>query len=195
MTHPDPGLLVDLARDLPIAGEEARVRGHLEGCLPCRRAFERLSLLVEAARRAAPPPEEAVRRVQDFAPKTERDAPNPVRARLVFDNLLQPVLGGARGGMPHRHLAFEADHWTVDLRIVFGERTVDITGQVAHALTPTRPYGGVAVLARSARAVIARGVTGPWGEFTLDCGDREPVRLEILVPPPAIVIDLPPLGR
>lgn len=194
MSHPDPGDLVDLAREIPMAGDEERVRGHLDACVPCRRAFERLSLLVEAARRAASPPDEAVRRAHDLTAREETPAPAPLRARLVFDNLIQPLPAGVRGGTPHRHLMFEADHWTVDLRMAFGERTLGITGQLAYALTPTQPCVGVAILARAARAVIARAVTGPWGEFTLEC-NRAPANLEILVPAPTIEIDVPALGR
>jgi hypothetical protein len=195
VTHPDPGDLVDLARQLPVAGNEERARAHLQDCVPCRRAFERLTLLVEAARRSARPPEDAVRRAEGLVAREEDPAPAILRARLVFDNLLQPLPAGIRGGAPHRHLMYEADHWTIDLQIVFGERKIDITGQLAHALGPTRPCVGVAALARSARAIVARDVTGPWGEFTLDCGDLAPAQLEILVAAPAITIELPPLGR
>jgi hypothetical protein len=188
MSHPEPGELVDLARQLLGEDDERHVRQHLEACARCRRAVERLSLLVAVARRAQPPAD-AVRRVEALG-KAPFQPTELLPARTIFDNLLEPLPAGMRGTVRDRHLLFEAGDWTVDVRLDRGPGRTALTGQLAHALS-SRPCSGVAVLARSDETVVGRALTGAWGEFTLDCGDCSPLRVEVLVPGPAIAIDLP----
>jgi hypothetical protein len=188
MSHPEAGELVDLARQILGEADERHVRQHLEDCARCRRAFERLSILVTVARGAAPPAD-VVRRVETLgaAPLKRTDL---LRARAIFDNLLEPLPAGMRGTVRDRHLLFEAGDWTVDVRLDREPGRTALTGQLAHALS-SRSCSGIAVLARSEETVVARALTGAWGEFTLDCGDCSPLTVEVLVPAPAIAIDLP----
>jgi hypothetical protein len=189
MSHADPGELVDYARQLLAGDAEHRVRAHLEGCVPCRRAFERLSLLVRVARGARAADEEAVRRVEAVV-ATSRPTPL-VRARTIFDNLLQPLPAGVRGTVRDRHLLFEAGDWTVDVRLDQRPGRTSLTGQLAHSVS-ARPCSGVPVLARWEGQVVGRALTGSWGEFTLDCDERSPLTVELLVPATGIAIELPP---
>lgn len=173
-------------------GEAAALRPHLDGCDRCRAALDRLSLVVRAARVAASIPAAAVREANALAEEPTGPPPPLIRARLVFDNLFHPLPAGVLGGAHDHHLLFEADHWAVDLRLVRRERALSITGQLSNALAPARGCAGVAVLAWSAEAVIGRGLTGSWGEFTIACADIAPLTLEIRVSSPAIAIGIPP---
>ena len=194
MSHAEPGQLVDLARGVLAQSDAAFVHAHVEGCAQCHAVLERLSLLVRAAAPPASDLADAVRRVRALGPPAERRGPALVRARLVFDNLLQPLPAGIRGAAADRHIVFETDHWTVDLRLTPREHAVGITGQLMHALAMSQPCSDVAVVARSGEAVVGRTVTGAWGEFMLDCADPAALRLEILVPPPGIEIAVAPLA-
>ena len=194
MSHLVPGQLVDLARGLLPEGDAAALGPHLDGCDECRAAFDRLSLVVRAARAALSVPAAAVEEATDLAAQWSQPLSDVIRARLVFDNLLHPLTEGARGGSRDRHVLFEAQQWAVDLRLVRREKALSIIGQLANATAPTRGCAGVPVLAWSAKAVVARGLTGPWGEFTITCADISSITLEIRVAAPSIsiAIDIPP---
>ena len=187
MNHLVPGQLVDLARGLLPDGDAAALRPHLDGCDACRAAFDRLSLVVRAARADVAVPAEAVAQATAVAEQWSQPLSDVIRGRLVFDNLLHPLQEGARGGVPDRHILFEAQQWAVDLRLVRREKALSIVGQLANAMAPTRGCVGVPVLAWSEQAVVGRGLTGPWGEFTITCADV-PITLEIRVAAPAIAI-------
>jgi anti-sigma factor RsiW len=191
MNHLEPGQLVDLARGLIADDEAAALRPHLDGCDRCRAALSRLSLVVRAARLASSVPADAIREVNDLAGAWSQPASPAIDARLVFDTLRQPLAAGVRGGAQDRHLLFEAEHWAVDLRLVRRERALNITGQLANALAPSQGCAGVAVLAWSTAGIIARGLTGSLGEFTIACADIAPLTLEIRSSP-AITIGIPP---
>lgn len=191
MNHLEPGQIVDLARGLLADDAAAAARAHLDGCDPCRRAFDRLALVVRAARADSSVPADAVREAQALAESSPDPLPESIGGRLVFDNLLQPQVAGVRGASLDRHLLFEADQWAVDLRLVRSDRALSITGQLANAVAPTRGCTGVAILAWSTDGVVGRGLTGSFGEFTLACPDVAPLTLEIRSSP-AITIGIPP---
>jgi anti-sigma factor RsiW len=191
MNHVELGALVDLARGLLEDGEAAALRAHLDECGRCRAAFDRLSLVVRAARAASSVPATAVREADDLAAAPPSPAPGAIGARLVFDNLIQPLAAGVRGTAQDRHLLFEADHWAIDLRVVRSDHALSITGQLANAAAPTEGCAGVAVLAWSTEGVVGRGLTGSLGEFTIACPDVAHLTLEIRSSP-AITIGIPP---
>ncbi len=191
MTHAEPGELVDLAREILPPNDEARVRRHLEACAGCRRSFERLSLVVQVARHSSTLPDDVVRRVRALAAGAQRAPSAPLRARLIFDSFLQPLPSGVRGETPARHLVFRAGDWSVDIRLGSGVGATGLIGQLA-SIASSEPCHGIAVVTRSEELVVGRALTGPWGEFTLDCDVLRPFTLEILVAALPIEIDLPP---
>jgi len=191
MNHLDAGQLVDLARGVLAGDGAAALRPHLDQCEQCRSDLDRLSMVVRALR-VSEVPSVAVREAKALAAAWSSAPPGPtITASIVFDNLFQPLTAGARGGLEDRHLLFEADHWAIDLRLVRRERALSITGQLANALAPTLGCTGVAVLAWSTDGVVARGLTGSFGEFTIACPDVAPLTLEIRSSP-AITIGIPP---
>jgi anti-sigma factor RsiW len=191
MNHLEAGQLVDLARGLIEDGEAAALRVHLDACDRCRASFDRLSLVVRAARAASAVPATAVREANALAAAPPSQAFGAIGARLVFDNFLQPLMAGVRGTAQDRHLLFEADHWAIDLRVVRSDRALSITGQLANAAAPTQGCAGVAVLAWSTEGVVGRGLTGSLGEFMIACPDVAHLTLEIRSSP-AITIGIPP---
>jgi hypothetical protein len=191
MNHLDAGQLVDLARGVLADDEAAVMRPHLDQCERCRADLDRLSMVVRALR-VSEVPSSAVREAKALAARWSTPEGPTITASIVFDNLFQPLTAGVRGGLEDRHLLFEADHWAIDLRLVRSERALSITGQLANALAPTLGCTGVAVLAWSTEGVVARGLTGSFGEFTIACPDVAPLTLEIRSSP-AITIGIPPL--
>jgi hypothetical protein len=190
MNHLDAGQLVDLARGVLAEDEAAPLRPHLDQCERCRADLDRLSMVVRALR-VSEVPSAAVREAKALAAAWSTPEGPTITASIVFDNLFQPLTPGVRGGLEDRHLLFEADHWAIDLRLVRSERALSITGQLANALAPTLGCTGVAVLAWSPEGVVARGLTGSFGEFTIACPDVAPLTLEIRSSP-AITIGIPP---
>jgi len=190
LNHIEPGRLVDLARGLIDESEAAALRPHLDDCDRCRAVLDHLSLVVRAARAASAVPPAAVREANALAAPPS-PASGAIAARLVFDDLAEPLTAGVRGTAQDRHLLFEADHWAIDLRVVRSDRALSITGQLANAATPTQGCAGVAVLAWSTAGVVGRGLTGSLGEFTIACPDVGSLTLEIRSSP-AITIGIPP---
>lgn len=190
MTHVEPGPLVDLARGLIDEGEAAAWRPHLDGCDRCRAVLDHLSLVVRAARASAVPAT-AVREANALVTAPPSPASGAIEARLVSDDVVEPLRAGVRGTAQDRHLLFEAEHWAIDLRVVRSERALSITGQLANAAAPTQGCAGVAVLAWSTEGIVARGLTGSLGEFTIACPDVGSLTLEIRSSP-AITIGIPP---
>ena len=191
MNHLEPGQLVDLARGLVGEDEASAMRPHLEDCGSCRAAFDRLLLVVNAARVDSSMPVAMVHEAEDLAGDWSPLSTGAIGGRLVFDTVLEPREAGVRGSALDRHLLFEADQWAIDLRLVRSERALSITGQLANAAAPTRGCTGVAVLAWSTEGVVGRGLTGSFGEFTIACPDVVPLTLEIRSSP-AITIGIPP---
>jgi hypothetical protein len=189
--HLEPGQLVDLARSLVADDEAAELRRHLEECTRCRAALDRLSLVVGATAVESAIPAVTLREVEALADSWAAPAEGAIGGRLVFDNVLEPREAGVRSLSPDRHLLFEADQWAIDLRLVRSDRALSITGQLANAAAPTRGCKGVAVLAWSQDGVVARGLTGSFGEFSIACPDVAPLTLEIRSSP-AITIGIPP---
>ena len=190
MSHPSPGLLVDLARGLSPHADV--LRPHLDDCDRCRGALDRLQLLVRVARIGSRVPALAVGDARALAGRWTK-APAVVEpARLVLDDVLPLPTGLRATSREDRHLLFEAAEWAIDLRLQRRDEALSITGQLANAMAPTRGCVGVAILARSPEAVIGRGLTGPLGEFTITCADVSPLTLEIRVTSPAIAIGIPP---
>jgi hypothetical protein len=192
MKHLEPGQIVDLARGLIEDGEAAALRPHLEECDSCRAALDRMSLVVRAARVASAVPARAVREANALAAAPPSHASGVIEGRLVFDTLVVPLSPGVRGTAQDRHLLFEADHWAIDLRVVRGDHTLSITGQLANAQAPSQGCAGVAVLAWSTEGIVGRGLTGSLGEFTIACPDVGYLTLEIRSSP-AITIGIPPV--
>lgn len=191
MNHLEPGQLVDLARGLVGEDEASAMRSHLDDCAPCRAALGRLLLVVNAARVDSSMPADIVHEAKDLAADWSPLSAGAIGGRLVFDTVLEPREAGVRGSAFDRHLLFEADQWAIDLRLVRSAHALSITGQLANAAAPTRGCTGVAVLAWSTEGVIARGLTGSFGEFTIACPDVVPLTLEIRSSP-AITIGIPP---
>jgi hypothetical protein len=193
MNHLVPGQIVDLARGLVPAPEADAMRPHLDGCDRCRTALDRLSLVARAARSARSIPSAAVGEGTAVAAQWSQPLSAVIRARLVFDNVVHPRAEGVRGGGARdRHILFEADQWAVDLRLVRRENALSIVGQLANAPAPTRGCVGIPVLVWNDHAVVGRGLTGAWGEFTITCADVAPLTLEIRVSELAIAIGIPP---
>jgi hypothetical protein len=173
VSHPSPGLLVDLARGT--SRHTDVLRSHLDGCEPCRRALDRFHVLVRAA---------------GIAHEIPPHAPMTI-AHVVLNDRSPPA--GLRGrDREDRHLLFEAAPWAIDLRVQRRNGALNITGQLANATSPMRGCAGVPVLARSPDAVVGRGLTGSLGEFTIACADVSPLTLEIRVSYPGIAIGIPP---
>jgi hypothetical protein len=191
LTHVEPGQLVDLARGLIDEGQAAAWRPHLGDCDRCRAVLDHLSLVVRAARAASAPPATAVRGANALATAPPTPASGAIAARLVFDDIAEPLTAGVRGTAQARHLLFEADQWAIDLRVVRSDRALNITGQLANAAIPTQGCAGVTVLAWSTDGVVGRGLTGSLGEFTIACPDVASLTLEIRSSP-AITIGIPP---
>jgi len=135
MNHVELGQLVDLARGLLEDGEAAALRAHLDECGRCRAALDRLSLVVRAARAASSLPATAVREANELAAAPPSPDSGATAARLVFDDVAEPLTAGVRGIAQDRHLLFEADHWAIDLRVVRSDRALSITGQLVNVRT------------------------------------------------------------
>jgi len=184
----DEAWLNYVRRVLP-ADRHSRMQAHLEsGCTRCAERYALWEAVHQTGNRLREeePPGEAVRAAKAmFAYRQAPDAPFPVRvAKLVFDSFVSAPLAGVRSGSSTaRHLLYQSDSWTIDLRLdteAGQEMTID--GQV---LDSGAEHGSAAhhdiVLVRGDEEV-ARTSTNDFGEFQFVSGRARDLEIRVEIP-------------
>jgi hypothetical protein len=177
--HLEQGSIVDLARGLGGAAEEA----HLAGCAACRARIAVWTQLAVTARtdRRQTPPVTTLQRVLDL-PRRLRPAAGPLRLlTLVWPGAAAaPLPAGVRGADPPGPVVYEADGVAVDVHVrQGGSRRTVIVGQITDASEPGHRLCDVPVLLLDGKDVAVRGLSNAWGEFHLEHRASEDLRLEV----------------
>ncbi len=140
-----------------------------------------------------PVPDHAVRIAKAIGSLRRRGAPEPSVERVsilrrlpfavAFDSLLQPAVAGTRDLQTlHRQLVFEAEGYSVDVRMEheLEPPSAVVVGQVLSREDEARPVEGMPVLLVSDQQVVGRTVTGTYGEFQAEGLPRDPLSLYLL---------------
>jgi hypothetical protein len=176
----------DLVRGVLPAEESAALRQHLEkGCEQCRQSFRLWRLVADVANG------EIRHEVPEALMHSSRAAyvewrrlyllPQRARiARLVFDSLLAPLPSGVRSeATAPRRILWEFGQWSCDLRVepLAGAR-ISLAGQIV----APGSHAGLPVLLLRANALEAETTANQFGEFQLEFGQANGLRIYFDVP-------------
>lgn len=184
MSEHKPGQWADFVRGVADPETADHMRKDLEsGSESARRTVEALRRVAAVGRSDSdhPVPPDAVR-IAKAAFSTPRAGAAPevrrVPCALIFDSLLAPAAAGARGAQQsHRELTFEAQGYSVDLRL---EHEIEspaegtppsmvVVGQLLEARGDApQPVARAPVFMFSGERLIGKAVTGRLGEFQVE---------------------------
>jgi hypothetical protein len=111
-------------------------------------------------------------------------------AAIAFDSFLEPAVGTRDLFPAFRQLSFQAEGFTVDVRLEAdaGPRgTAVVVGQVLATGAEVRPVVRVPVLFTAGGKIVGRSVTSRFGEFQAEELPRERLELYVLVGPETCV--------
>ena len=98
---------------------------------------------------------------------------------VVFDSLLHPAAAGTRELQTwDRQIVYRSSDYTVDVRV---EYETDSTVLVGEILRNSRPLPEVPVLVAAGERIVARALSGEFGEFQAEDLPRDSLRLSLLV--------------
>lgn len=178
---------VDFARGMP-PDEAAEMRIHLDrGCHECRQSLQTWQTISAlAAREAAYQPSGSVVETVKAAFNSEKRwawlAQIAQMARLVFDSFQQAEPAMMRGfPQPSRQLVHESEPFVIDLRLESDplRKRISLLGQILNSRYPENAIRGVDVILLRGEDVIQKTSTNPLGEFVLEFGRDENLRLFI----------------
>ena len=180
---------MDFVRGLLKPLERAAMEGRLSGgCQECQQSLDLLRRFASLAQAEAQydVPEYAVRAAKAvFAlqqPERVHMLPR-MAARMVFDSFREPLPAGMRAGHRiSRQVLFEAGDYALDLRLEHerGSSYVTLVGQIANRKDPSLRMPDLPVFLLSARQIVARAFSNPFGEFQMEYKPKG--RLRLFVP-------------
>jgi hypothetical protein len=195
---PEPAW-ADFIRGISEQDTKANIEAHLAGgCSECKAAFSVLSRLqtVAAAEKACTPPDGIVRMAKlEFAVSERYAQDSSVLASLRFDTFAQPSMAGIRSSASGpRQLVFEAEGYTVDLRLDSRPPAqVLLMGQVLNKRMPNLLPGDTPIaLWTTLGQPLVQVRTNESGEFHMEFKAQPQLRLGIdLAPGKTIRVPLP----
>ena len=186
MKHFSEQIWTDFARG--IASPTNRdLEAHLAaGCPECSSAHQ-LWKVVYAVGQNEPslsPPDLAVHRVKvEFAARRPAEKEAFIMAKLMFDNLSQPLTAGVRsGGSDSRQLMFDAEGTMVDLVIDVHPKsgTISLVGQVVDKRgAKVVPRQVSVMLWTETGQCLAEASADQFGEFQMELPPQDRLRLSV----------------
>ena len=188
MSHFSAAEWVDFTRGLLPPAKARSMQTALEGgCSECLSSSQRWSAILEALTREGgyQPSEAAIGAVKNaYAPEKPWKWMIPVAqfAPVLFDSLREPALAGVRSSAkPSRQITVEAEPFVIDLQLESdsARQRVSLTGQVLNSHNSQTAINGADVVLLSLDNLIRRTKANELGEFCLDFGCEENLRLFI----------------
>lgn len=180
--HGSAAAVIDAGRGLasPRGGTAARL--HLASCGRCRQnvnLWKSFALVTRRLREAEPPPE-AVNQAKGLALGPAGVTPlTRVKTALGYERLwLPPAAAGARGA-PSDQAVYEAEEYSVDLRVSRESSRVVIVGQITNVRRPTKHFGEVRVTLIAGERVVVRAFATHRGEFRVEHGEHDRMWIEV----------------
>jgi hypothetical protein len=186
MEHFPDQVWADFIREIGNAESGDGLKAHLaNGCAQCtaeRDLWSRLRMFAENEMNYAVP-QDVVRMLKlEFANRYSRNRQQWRVAKLVFDNLSQPMLAGVRSGIAAaRQLVYEADGLTVDLRLQKELRSQKIcaVGQVLDKRVQVPAAKGSVILWTDRGLPVLQTTPNEHGEFEFEFENQDQMRLSI----------------
>jgi len=186
MGHFSEQAWADFARGFTGAEQARGIHAHIaSGCLSCKSTHYFWSRIqnMALAERTYSVPENLVRLATlEFTAKQMR-AERCTNASLIFDSLSRPLLAGVRGGdAVARHLVYEAEGLTIDLRFDRGPQSgnISVIGQILDSWTPDDILtGGSVVVWTENGHLVATTTANSYGEFQVEFDACNDLRLTV----------------
>jgi len=188
MAHPPIGHILDTARG--IGDTPASSREHIDTCAACRRTVETMRGLAEFTAREggyeAPPA--AVALAEAIFPAREKKAWSltALAAQLVYDSARDPLPAGARSRNAARQFLYEAGSYSLVLHVTDECSRRDreaprviVVGQISDRRRPEKAVPSRPVELRSGDELVAQAVSNPLGEFHVESGRCEALKLRV----------------
>jgi len=190
----------DFVRGLSTAPQQSAMQTHLDsGCARCAETVRLLRVVSASAAAWTSVPEHltaAARAV--FEPgSAERgwiEKLTPLIATLAFGPSLDWQPAGVRGRALEGHRAvFRAGDYSVDLSLEAVEALErrEMVGQISHELDPEQRLEGVIVQVLVAGRTVGETATNRFGEFMIECPEKDSVILRLALKHQGHRIDLP----
>jgi hypothetical protein len=183
---------VDTGRGLISRGGPA-ARAHFASCTRCR---ENVNLwksfaVVTQRLREAEPPEAAVGDAKALALGPSRvTALTNMKNALRYERLwVPPAAAGARSA-PSDLAVYQAEDFSVDLRVSRERARVVIVGQITNVRRPTRRLAPVLVMLLAEDRVVMRAFSNDRGEFQVEHSEHDRMWIEV-VPQEGRLIRIP----
>ena len=190
--HGTADAAVDAGRGLTSRGSAA-ARAHFASCARCR---ENVNLwksfaVVTQRLREAEPPEEAVGKAKALALGPSRvTALTSVKTALRYERLwVPPAAAGARGASSDQAV-YQAEDFSVDLRVSRERARVVIVGQITNVRRPTKRFARVLVMLLAEDRVVMRAFSNDRGEFHVEHREHDRMWIEV-VPQEGRLIRIP----
>lgn len=173
--HGSTAAVIDAGRGLPSPRGRTAARAHLASCGRCRdnvNLWKTFALVTRRLREAEPPPE-AVDQAKGLALGPAGVTPlTRVKTALGYERLwLPPAAAGARGA-PSDQAMYEAEEYSVDLRVSRESSRVIIVGQITNVRRPAKRFREVRVTLLAGERVVVRVFASDRGEFQFEHGDH-----------------------
>ena len=157
-------------------------RAHLASCPRCR---ENVNLwkgfaVVTRRLREAEPPEDAVGKVKALALGPSGVTPlTGMKSALRYESLwVPPAAAGARGAASD-HAVYQAEEFSVDLRVSRERAHVVIVGQITNVRRPTKRIPQVPVTLLAGDKVVVRAFSNERGEFHVEHREHDRMWIEV----------------
>ncbi len=181
MKHYDDAAWSDFVKDVLPSQQRAVMQAHVDtGCKRCSSALDLWRGVLQLANqeKSFAPLEDSVHVAKSqFAALATL---GNFQVRLVFDSLLQPANAGVRGALSERQLLFEADEFSIDLRLDPQPAGVSLIGQILDRTGAKQPVSEVTIHLNQGRLQLKTAITNPFGEFHFEFEPASDVYISIL---------------
>ena len=180
--HGTADAAVDAGRGLSSPRGSTAARAHFASCARCRENvnFWKSFAVVTQRLREAEPPEDAVGKVKALAHGPSRVTPlTRMKTALSYESLwVPPAAAGARGAVSDQ-VVYQAEEFSVDLRVSRERARVVIVGQITNVRRPTKRFPQVPVTLLAEDKVVVRALSNERGEFHVEHREQERMWIEV----------------
>ena len=182
LRHGTAETAVDAGRGVTSPRSSTAARAHVASCARCREnvnLWKSFAAVTERLREAEPP--------ADAVDKARALARGPARVTLLtrmktalrYESLwVPPAAAGARGAVSD-HAVYQAEEFSVDLRVSRERARVVIVGQITNVRRPTRRFSQVPVTLLAEDKVVVRAFSNERGEFHVEHREHDRMWIEV----------------
>jgi len=172
--HGSTAAAVDAGRGLTSPRGRTAARAHLASCARCRgnvKLWKSFALLTRRLRQVEPP-QEVVDHAKGLALRSSGVTPlTMVKTAPGYERLWLPLAAAGARGAASDPAVYEAEEFSVDVRVSRERSRVVIIGQITNVRRPAKHIGNVRVTLLAGDRVVVRAFANDRGGFQVEHGD------------------------